>query len=851
MLRWLEEARAGSGDGLERLQTECRQWLLTIAAEELPNDAAVAEALVNEALLKVPGLLSTFEGVSETELRFWLRQVLFEPLQTLPGPAGSTDDASSHGDGVTRGHGSGSTPGQAPEEPSAPASSSPASRIGVRDPETGAEAWAALRTVPDRGGTAFEADTDMFLPGAPQIEGFSEITPLAVGGMGVVYRARDVRLDRWVALKCLPPEFAEDPDRLRRFRNEVRLSAGLTEQGIVQVYGVLEVGKSPVLVLPYIDGCDLNRILTERHKLRDGDKVPGVHAFALLSEREFLARMLPFFDKILDVLVNLHGAGVLHRDLKPSNILVDKNGVAWLTDFGLARYDTHYSAQRSRKAMGTFGYMAPEQWAGEHDVDARSDVFSMGVTIYQALTLAFPYGRGPITEATPPLEIPAKVRRVWPANLDLVIQKALQPERGLRYQSAAAFRDDWQRVRKGLLPRNAEVNASRRLLHLGRRALVPAAAAIVVAVAAGFLASQSMPGKTDRRVFVSTAPPGARLALVPLSPVDGTPQWHQAIQKKSTPVTVSGVRPGDYLVIVEVPGHGFHEVFRRVPAPGEKYEAVVAAPIAKPAVTAAKRPTPVQAIRGFPHKEFDVVDDVVHLPPISIPESSVSEGMVLFKGGEFTVGCVDCCQGAVPPHNRSLVPFYLDKSEVTRAAYRAVRGRLPGGVEDAPGSDNLAVGFVTYDEAVRCAEQMGKRLPDEFEYEYAATNVGKNRFPWGDDIGKIASWKFGPVGSTEYDRALAATAVSGLYSNVTEWTSSWHRPYPSVQWPPELIAKFSGDRIVRGGSYEVMKGTTAGPNANLAPFFDARMRVGMDCLSRLPGLGFRCARSQRPRFPEP
>jgi formylglycine-generating enzyme required for sulfatase activity len=166
------------------------------------------------------------------------------------------------------------------------------------------------------------------------------------------------------------------------------------------------------------------------------------------------------------------------------------------------------------------------------------------------------------------------------------------------------------------------------------------------------------------------------------------------------------------------------------------------------------------------------------------------------------------------------------------------------------------VRFVTFDEAVNCAEQLGKRLPDEVEYEFAATNGGKNRFPWGDDFERILSWPFGPVGMPEYDRTIVEPTVAGLYSNVAEWTTSWHVPYPVqvvhqlqvVQQSPDLKLEFLKHRIVRGGPSCVINGDADPQGRDRDQIWDARDRTGIARDQALAGLGFRCARSFTPRF---
>jgi formylglycine-generating enzyme required for sulfatase activity len=355
---------------------------------------------------------------------------------------------------------------------------------------------------------------------------------------------------------------------------------------------------------------------------------------------------------------------------------------------------------------------------------------------------------------------------------------------------------------------------------------------VLVAVLAAIL--WTPPPKIVRTVHLETDPAGAKVALVPLSPEDGTPQFDKALQPSGvTPITVPKVPPGDYLVIVKVEHHGFHEVYRRVPEPGEK--------------------SPTSYMKTFPHTTFDEREDKsIDLPPITVPKAEISAEMAFFPGGEFTMGTADLDAMFVPPHQRSVDPFYLDKTEVTVATFRKAFKGLPNELRKLRPGDEDAVRFVTFDEAVKCAEDLGKRLPEEAEYEYAATNGGRNRFPWGNDFERITSWPFGPVGIPPYDRALANPAVVGLYSNVAEWTSSWHRPYPGqvAEEPPELKIESLKNRVVRGGPYCVISGDAQPQERDRQQNWDARDRTGIPRDQALAGLGFRCARSFEPRFPQ-
>jgi hypothetical protein len=826
----------------------CREWLMTLAREELPDvpeRESELQPLVDGALRQVPAILSSLAGASEPDLYAELRRVFFDQLHTFSGrPATDLADPP-RGDVSTRRPGSGDTPRQADSAGTPPTVDAPPPTDHPEGRESLPDATPqGVQTVPESDSAAAAGRAGRVPPGLSQLEGFENISEVAAGGMGIVYRAWQARLKRWVALKCLPPEFAEDPDRLRRFRQEAVLAAGLTEPGIVQVYDVLEHNGAPILVLPFIDGCDLNKIVSQRRLLRDGKDVPDPQPLAKKTDRDYAAGMLPFFDRVLDALVGLHGAGVLHRDLKPSNILVDRNGNGWLTDFGLARLDRPDSTAHQRQVMGTRGFMSPEQWEGDEGLDARTDVFAMGVTIFETLTLELPYGKSRITAATPPATLPKARQSLLPQNLDLVLQKAIHPDWNQRYQTAADLRDDWQRVRKGLLPKKVLIGTKRRVVHVaGQRAvLAGAAVAVMLAVVIAYLLMP--PSKVVRTVVVTTEPPGAKIALLPLDDVNGRPQFDRAIEpKEKTPVKISGVPPGDYLVVAEVPGHGFHEVFRRVPAPGESDKVFGSQDSAGRESDRPSDDPPVK-IYGFPHLAHDVREGEIVLPPVIIPATDGGKGMTLIAGAEFTMGDPEL-KLAAPPHRRRVESFYLDTTEVTVAQFRSIRKKLPEQLTDLSPHDEEPVRFIDFNQAVRYAEQVGKRLPDEAEYEFAATNGGVTRFPWGDAPPPAKDWTIGAVGSPAYDRSSAG--VCGLFSNVVEWTSSWHAPYPGVTWPPDMLAKLHNQRIVRGGKYWVAQGKPVPPKRE--KIGDARYRYGVEIEEADPGIGFRCARSVKPRFP--
>src|SRR5262249_46290562 len=157
------------------------------------------------------------------------------------------------------------------------------------------------------------------------------------------------------------------PDRIKRFRNEATVAASLTDSSILPVFDVLEVGGVPMLVVPFVDGKDLARILEDRRAALRGepDTTGDRHPWASLREPEYLRQVLGVLDRVVDAVAVVHQAGILHRDIKPSNVLVGRGGNVWLTDFGLARLTSAESTLTTAGAqLGSPGFMSPEQWEG-------------------------------------------------------------------------------------------------------------------------------------------------------------------------------------------------------------------------------------------------------------------------------------------------------------------------------------------------------------------------------------------------------------------------------------------------------------------------------------------------------
>jgi eukaryotic-like serine/threonine-protein kinase len=271
---------------------------------------------------------------------------------------------------------------------------------------------------------------------------------LGVGGMGVVYKARDSRLDRALALKLLPETLAQQPQALERFRREARAASALNHPGICTIYDIGEQDGRAFIAMEFIDGETLRS---------------HIHGKALPLEE-----VLKLGIQIAEALDAAHAEGIIHRDIKPANIFVTKRGQAKVLDFGLAKLvpkglatadaDSGGESPDSNSIVGvisgTPSYMSPEQVRGD-DLDPRTDIFSLGLVLYEMATgrRAFGGGSGGAIIEAVLTRTPVPVRSInpdIPTRLEGIIDKALHKDRSQRYQHAADMLADLQQLKRDI-----------------------------------------------------------------------------------------------------------------------------------------------------------------------------------------------------------------------------------------------------------------------------------------------------------------------------------------------------------------------------------------------------------------
>ncbi|MEP3478941.1 MAG: protein kinase [Fuerstiella sp.] len=690
------------------------------------------------------------------------------------------------------------------------------------------------------------AEEETSLPDKISSVGHFEIRRLlGHGSYGAVFLAWDPELDRLVALK-VPRETSSPRKSSRSFISEARAAAGIQHPNVMSIYEIGEYQSGHYIACQYVEGVTLKQWLQERE----------------CSIQQAVKMMMAICRGVQAA----HEKNVVHRDLKPGNILVDVNGNPVVADFGLARRESQGQVTLTVEGqlIGTPAYMSPEQARGDVSaIGPLSDVFSLGVILYELLSRERPFQA---TESQTVLhnilsEDALPLRRVvhgLPADLETICMKAMQKNPAERYQSAQDFLQDLQCFLDGK-PIAARRTSQFELIYRRLRKypvatvgvlclLILSGTLLVIVLKDGDSVAVGNPERatnsgSDSELSVeaeqekSTEVPltevslnligrlderlgQIRWAIAPLDLTTRLPLAEEVLRVEGQESIQARLKPGEYLVLVEIEGFGFAEVYRTVPKS-----------ISDPAVM------PLQT--RLPWTPNQAGDGILWAPVVVQRFQDVTAGMVKVPAGIFTSG-----DGSPqsPRTERRVSAFWIDAHEVTWSEYYDALDRdLPENVEGTNAAHSM-----NWFQAVEWSENLGKRLPTSQEFEYLGTNLGTSEFPSGQAQDyDMTSWTYEAAGRPKSDK-VGLLSIYGIHSNVAEWTDSSFTPFTmSGRYPDVVLRKIQESRAVRGGP--VQQGRNVRGEFEVWP--TVRSISGWNALTTFDDeIGFRCAVSEKPRF---
>lgn len=669
---------------------------------------------------------------------------------------------------------------------------------------------------------------------------------LGGGGMGEVYKAVDLMLEREVAVKCLPHNLTREARFVERFRTEAMNLGRLSHPNIATLHSFFREGEQFYMVMEYVAGETLEAALRRE----------GAFTFE---------QALPLFCRTLDGVGHAHEKGIIHRDIKPANIMLTPGGVVKVMDFGIAHAVGSRRMTEAGRLIGTFEYMSPEQVRSEPS-DQRADIYSLGILLFEMLSGRVPFSSPSEYELMRAhIEVPPPPLREFaphaPEFVEQAILKALAKQREERFQSVEEFRSALLEplgappvLRTGEGVRHGSSGE-----HLKPTRLAASEAETFEAVPPAkeaLPANESSPPKiaSPNDVSPDSMPPTSKVPLPAAPPTNGASP--NAVTPPVEPETTGthSFRLGSRLLelIVEEQRRGgwlkSGRLFIGSVAAAVGLALLVAVRLMTGEPECADCPPPTPSPLASPSPSPGASPSSSN-PPLFKPE------MAYVAGGSFRMGRDDEPRPGEdsnwvfwqrPTHEVRVNSFWIDRTEVTVAEYAAfvreqryppppdwVRGEPP------PGRERWPVVNVSFNDAVEFARWRSRhdgvtyRLPTEAEWEYAARGRDARRYPWGNewarDRAQVESDAPCPVAS--YPAGASVWGVYDLIGNVSEWTTS---PPTAYDGRDVLPPGMEGKVVVRGGAYNSLYYGSAPVSATSRGF--------VAVTERRPTLGFRLVR---------
>ena len=695
------------------------------------------------------------------------------------------------------------------------------------DPELLAEARGMLAAKP---GSDFLRPLGESAREEPSAEGqrlgdFELLGLIGRGGMSSVYLARQLPLDRLVAVKLLAAHPTLGEAEIERFHREARAAARLRHPGIVQVHADGQADGTHWFAMEYVPGHDLGRELDlQRSGALAAGAAPAAEGTRFLprpGEPKHIATAARLCADVAEALQHAHQSGLVHRDVKPSNLLLQADGRVLLGDFGIVQEGDPRERTRGAGPLGTPYYMSPEQVRAQRlHIDHRSDIYSLGVVLYELLTLARPFEGRSLLDVFDAIRTqqPRPVRslnRHVPRDLATICHKAMSRLIEDRYASAAELAADLRRflAHDPIRARPPSLRERLQRLLIARRAPLLWSLALVCVAVLGLYgtARSGRSARLARATLEARAEDGAllpgRWLLRRIDPIDGSLAAPQVLA--SGPRHQAQLEPGYCRFVFESDECGSRSYTRELTAGGE-----------------------------------------LRLSPVLPRRRASLEGMVWIQAGELALD--DPAAPLVPYNGRgiALPGFWIDAAEVSNREYRAF---LEASWHPAPDHwplltaehDDLPISNIGWHDARAYAEWAGKRLPSMPEWTLAAAGPQLRLYPWPEDGGGprgnvLAPHAPGPSGEQQaqyfryvrpvrsFPEARSPEGVFHLFGNVAEWTESLQPDLEADGFVPVLWR-----RIVAGHAWDAAR---VGPGHTLR----THGFLGVSSGDREFSTGFRC-----------